>query len=346
MIISLDSACLLAAIILPTRIFRLMDVGKWQNYLVFTCLLVLLTLVLKCVQVQVDFDDKTSWEYLFKVYWVLLKGNLSLTLDELLKATNPWTGPPASNWGSSGNSCPDLGVFNAKRRKINTKTNVLIAANSLPIEKSSGDMVTHPNGDTSWASKELLEFVAHMRNGNTSVMSRFDAQDLVLEYIKRNNLCDPQQKCQIVCDSRLLRMFGQARLGHIEMLKLLESHFLIKDDIPVNNTITAGLVEPVDGQMESVWDCDSQMTTANDKRRKIRKRIDEKEVPTNPDTYATIDVHNINLIFLRRNLLENLVDDEEKFHEKVVGAIVRIRIFSGDQKPDMHRLVRVVGTGF
>ncbi|PHU27107.1 Zinc finger CCCH domain-containing protein 44 [Capsicum chinense] len=40
--------------------------------------------------VQVDFDDKTSWEYLFKVYWVILKEKLSLTLDELVQAKNPW----------------------------------------------------------------------------------------------------------------------------------------------------------------------------------------------------------------------------------------------------------------
>ncbi|MFQ6628953.1 hypothetical protein Gotur_006688, partial [Gossypium turneri] len=36
------------------------------------------SLLLYAVQVQVDFDDKTSWEYLFKVYWVLLKEKLAL----------------------------------------------------------------------------------------------------------------------------------------------------------------------------------------------------------------------------------------------------------------------------
>ncbi|KAK6793437.1 hypothetical protein RDI58_006890 [Solanum bulbocastanum] len=40
-------------------------------------------------KVQVDFDDKGSWEYLFKLYWVYLKEKLSLTLCELIKAKNP-----------------------------------------------------------------------------------------------------------------------------------------------------------------------------------------------------------------------------------------------------------------
>ncbi|MCD7461988.1 hypothetical protein HAX54_047511 [Datura stramonium] len=40
-------------------------------------------------KVQVDFDDKGSWEYLFKLYWVYLKEKLSLTLCELIQAKNP-----------------------------------------------------------------------------------------------------------------------------------------------------------------------------------------------------------------------------------------------------------------
>ncbi|PON71553.1 p53 negative regulator [Parasponia andersonii] len=309
---------------------------------------------------QVDFDDKSSWEYLFKVYWVLLKGKLSLTLDELMKAKNPWKGPPVavSNRISSivlyggnedrsfvlGNSCADLEASSAKRRKINVDPKVFTQENSLHVEKSSGDKVKPIFGDTNWASRELLEFVSHMRDGDTSVMSQFDVQTLLLEYIKRNKLRDPRQKCQIVCDSRLLNMFGKVRVGHFEMLKLLEYHFLIKEDVPVNNTIMAGLVDSVGCQMESDQNCDSQMTMINDKKHKIRKRIDERGLPTNLNAYAAIDVHNINLIYLRRNLFENLFDEAETFHEKVVGSIVRIRIPSTDQKPDIHRLVRVVGT--
>ncbi|KAL1082980.1 hypothetical protein V6Z11_D09G168700 [Gossypium hirsutum] len=49
-----------------------------------------LTVALVPRDVQVDFDDKTRWEYLFKVYWVLLKEKLALTLDELTNSTNPW----------------------------------------------------------------------------------------------------------------------------------------------------------------------------------------------------------------------------------------------------------------
>lgn len=306
-----------------------------------------------------DFDDQTSWEYLFKVYWVLLKGKLSLTLDELVKAKNPWKAPPvaASNWGCSGkiyvgngdqnsvsaNCCANIETVNAKRRKVDKQPKVLGKESSLPVEKSGGDRVGHFHEETSWASKELLEFVSHMRNGETSVMTRSDVQDLLADYIKRNDLRDPCQKCQIVCDSRLLSMFGRARLGHIEMLNLLESHFLIKNDVPVRSIITAGLLDAVGCQMESDWNYDSQMTLVNDKRRKVRKRIDDKGLPSDLEAYAATNAHNINLIYLRRNLLGNLVDDAEKFHQTVVGSFVRIKVNTSDSKPEMHRLVRVVG---
>ncbi|PWA52285.1 zinc finger, PHD-type, SWIB/MDM2 domain, Plus-3 domain, Zinc finger, RING/FYVE/PHD-type [Artemisia annua] len=187
---------------------------------------------------KVDFDDKTSWEYLFKVYWVYLKGNLSLTLDELTQAKNPWkisdtiaSIEPTGYISASGRrsitaelSLGNMEANESKRRKTDEQTN------GLPKESPSID------GPKEWASKELLDFVAHMKNGDTSVLSQFDVQALLLEYIKRNNLRDPRKKTQI-----------------------------------------------------------------------------------------------------------SLIEDREKFHEKVVGSIVQIRISGSDQKDDMYRLVQVVG---
>ena len=85
------------------------------------------------MQGQVDFDDKSSWEYLFKMYWIFLKGKLSLTLDELTRAKNPWKGAYsiAYKGGSSGelydgiddkvssfnNSCAALQTNISRKRK-------------------------------------------------------------------------------------------------------------------------------------------------------------------------------------------------------------------------------------
>ncbi|XP_073220284.1 zinc finger CCCH domain-containing protein 44-like isoform X2 [Cicer arietinum] len=288
---------------------------------------------------EVDFDDKSSWEYLFKVYWIYLKENLSLTFDELLQARNPSKGAAPmvqtshqlnhlkDNKGSGPeNSCIDIESNNGKDKK---STGTSGGETGVPLPEC-----------TRWASKELLEFVSHMKNGDTSLMSQFDVQNLLLEYIKKNNLRDPQQKSQIVCDSRLVNLFGKARLGYIEMLMLLEPHFLVKDNTRAENTFGAGIVDALANEGEAIV---KQSILVNDKRSTISKKADVLVPLNNQDAYAAINAHNINLIYLRRNLMESLTDDTERIHEKVVGSFVRIRISSGDQKQDMYRLVQVVG---
>jgi hypothetical protein len=78
-----------------------------------------------------------------------------------------------------------------------------------------------------------------------------------------------------------------------------------------------------------------------DKRRKIQRKM-EREPQVNPEAYAAVDMHNINLIYMRRSLMEELIDDAA-FLEKINGAFVRIKISGVGQKQDMYRLVKVVG---
>lgn len=307
--------------------------------------------------IQVDFDDQSSWEYLFKVYWIYLKTKLSLTSNELGKAKNPWKGVTLmthksessdelyvgnDDKGSSSDSFSGCPEANTPSRKKTKKPRIHSKEETTTVEKTCNEKALSLPKGAEWASKELLEFVAHMKNGDTSVLSQFDAQALLLEYIKRNNLRDPRRKSQIICDLRLGNMFGKARVGHFEMLKLLELHFLNKEDSHADNIIPRGFIAPIASQFEV--DRDNQMMMGKDKRRKARKKGNDRGRQTNLDEYAAIDFHNINLIYLRRSLMESLIEDSEKFHDKVFGSVVRIRISSSDQKQDLYRLVQVVGT--
>ena len=311
------------------------------------------------MQAQVDFDDKSSWEYLFKVYWIYLKGKLSLTLEELTRAKNPWKGAGVmarkkessdelydandDKGSSSDGSSGHLEANISKRRKTKKQPKFLNKDNSLNVGiLDDSRRMCLPEG-TEWASKDLLELVAHMKNGDTSVLSQFDVQALLLEYIKRNNLRDPRRKSQIICDSRLRNLFGKARVGHFEMLKLLESHFLIKEHSRADLIMRGGVVDSLASQVDADENNDYQLMKIKDKKHKTRKKSDERGPQTNLDEYAAIDVHNISLIYLRRILMENLIEEVETFQTKVVGSIVRIRIPGSDQKQDMYRLVQVVG---
>ncbi|KAK4486003.1 hypothetical protein RD792_008661 [Penstemon davidsonii] len=423
------------------------------------------------MQVQVDFDDKTSWEYLFKMYWVYLKDKLSLTLSELTQAKKPWKavaavvckpqltnahlialgGEVSISYSSSermvlNKPCEEISfpqddrlknatsvidnhvetINSAKEEGASSYYNATVApsvkrgtdepgidkttdkpgmekdgnnprivrdtdkpnidkdgnnpsivedtdkpniekdGNKPSIEKDRNNPVIMEKTDkpgicenrdepvdndsdkpgigTEWASKDLLEFVAHMKNGDTSALSQLDVQMLLLEYIKRNNLRDPRRKSQIICDLRLQNLFGKARVGHIEMLKLLEFHFLMKEDGQKNSFIPAGFVGPAASVMEIDGNNYGSSMLMKGRKRKTRKKSEEKAPQNNLNEYAAIDFHNINLIYLRRNLMEKLIEDKENFNDKAVGSIVRIRISSNDQTPDIYRLVQVVGT--
>jgi SWIB/MDM2 domain/Plus-3 domain len=326
------------------------------------------------VQVAVDFDDKNSWEYLFKLYWVELKENLSLTIEELKNAKERWdpsvisssrtestddsydaySDLDASSDGSSGrhkrsrgkkrgrkstkSSTPDSG---RPAQKAQTTQKAQLAHDLTPSKDMEIHVTPFPEG-TEWATPDMLDFVGHMRDGNRSYVSQYDVQALVLDYIKKNNLRDPRKKSQIICDHRLLCLFGKPRVGHFEMLKLIEMHFLVKETPQAiandGNNLNLGQVE--NGEPGGVM-----KKSVPDRKRK-RKKFPEMSVNVNVGDYAAIDMHNICLVYLRRGLMEELIDDVEKFKEKVVGVFVRIRIPGVVQKQDMYRLVKVVGKIF
>ncbi|URD77456.1 Plus3 [Musa troglodytarum] len=303
---------------------------------------------------RLDFDNRNSLEYLFNVYWLTLKGKLSLTLEELGNAKDTWKGSGTSVYNeetsdelydanddeeASSDSSPgcDDGS-NSSRKKFGGHSR-----KPTDVEGPADNEKKSLTEDSEWATPELLGLVAHMKNGDKSVMSQFDVQALLLEYIKQNKLRDPHRKSQIVSDTRLYNLFGKARVGHFEMLKLLESHFLIKEASQASTHDNhGGTVDSQSGQTDAE-EYNNITGMVSDKRQKTRKRV-EREPQFNLEDYAAIDVHNINLIYLRRSLMEDLINDDS-FSKKVVGSFVRIRIScAAGQKQDMYRLVQVMGT--
>ncbi|KAL1536636.1 zinc finger CCCH domain-containing protein 44-like isoform X1 [Salvia divinorum] len=382
--------------------------------------------------IQVDFDDKLSWEYLFKMYWVILKEKLSFTLRELTQAKSPWKGVAAvtrkprlnnavpssvgagvsmsykgtghfelnkphvemnlvQNDGlrtsllSNGNHVKklnnDTGEHGPTYSKETVKPNVtdetsIAKANDKPdikevvhepcikkvlddlcIVKTSNKPCISKNTNsietdklavdsTEWASKDLLDFVKHMKNGDTSALSQFDVQTLLVEYVKRNNLWDPHQENQIVCDQRLKNIFGKPYVDQTEMLKLLEFHFVVKEDTQKNLFFPARAVRSAASNLDADGKINgsSVLVPCNSRKRKTRKKNENRVVQLDLNEYAAIDVHNINLIYLRRNLMVTLAENCESFNDKVIGSIARIKISANDQKPEVHRLVQVIGT--
>lgn len=230
----------------------------------------------------------------------------------------------------------------SKRRKLKRRSKSRAKEDDSPsVVRVSSAEGASMGENVEWASKELLDLVMHMRDGDKSVLSQFDVQTLLLDYIKKYKLRDPHRRTHVICDARLQNLFGKPRVGHFEMLKLLESHFLVKEDSQVDDV--EGSVVDTEANQETDAFFDTPIRSGKEKKRKSRKRPDERGLQSNVDDYAAIDMHNINLIYLRRNLAEELLEDGEAFHEKAIGCFVRIRISNSSQKQDLYRLVQVTG---
>ncbi|KAE8672857.1 Zinc finger CCCH domain-containing protein 19 [Hibiscus syriacus] len=304
---------------------------------------------------QIDFDDRGSWEYLFKDYWIDLKERLSITLDELSEPKNPWKGAakqesPDELHGfddaggfDSDNSSGNVEVTVSKRRKTRSQSKARAREGDSPSTLAASGEGASADENAEWASKELLEVVTNMRNGDKSVLSRMELSQLILDYIHKYKLRDHRNKSYVICDTRLKNLFGKPRVGHIEMLNLLDPHIFFTEEDSQTDDFQGSVVDAEANQLEADWNSDALTKTGKDKKRKNRKKGDSRGLQSNVDDYASIDMHNINLIYLRRNLVEELLEDTETFHDKVVDSFVRIRISGAGQKQDLYRLVQVVG---
>lgn len=141
----------------------------------------------------------------------------------------------------------------AKVRKMETASVIKIGPSS---NSSLGDRLSPLTSATAWASDELLDFVRYMKNGDISVLSKYDVQTLVLEHVRRNNLQNSPQNSEIRCDPKLVKLFGKERVDHFEMLKLLDSHFLDQERYQVTDTSARGVTETMSFQVDASRSCD------------------------------------------------------------------------------------------
>ncbi|KAH9547795.1 hypothetical protein CY35_11G054900 [Sphagnum magellanicum] len=347
--------------------------------------------------VEVDFEDKETYECLFKEYWLGLKNRLSLTLPELDKDGKLAKGicEDSENGGSdTENQDPSdvdglgtesdresdqdeddsLDGKNQSRKKIKvapTLSEDLVVENKADaFTEGAEDKEEEENEDEQeeedeedddgddddavsevqsrkiegWASKEVLDFIVHMKADPMKPLTRFAVNHLLWAYIKRHQLQDPEKKSQILCDERLQAMFGKKLMGQSEMYRQLNEHFPPKDSANGAKSLKELDRTVKDDARETDGTEDKLDRDMAKDRRRGRRRSDEKFERPDGNDFAAISPKNIGLIYLRRALLENLLDDPE-FNSKVVDTFVKIRVPGSVSTLDTcYRLVLVTGT--
>ncbi|XP_022952439.1 uncharacterized protein At5g08430 isoform X1 [Cucurbita moschata] len=186
-----------------------------------------------------------------------------------------------------------------------------------------------------WGSRPLIEFLESIGKDTKEKISRHDVTSLVNEYVSINNLLHPSRKKRIVCDDKLHSIFGRKTIGRIKIHDMLEPHFAENQD------------ESDDDFSYSSDETENLLNTLKRENGKTpgRKLSQKTRVLVNPNTsFAAMAPGNINLVYLRKSLVEDLVKDHETFESKLIGSFVRIRSDPHDYlQKNTHQLVQVTG---
>ncbi|CAL0314240.1 unnamed protein product [Lupinus luteus] len=101
----------------------------------------------------------------------------------------------------------------AAKKTTATTATATVSSSARPSNKAGIQKVVP-------VSSELRKFVG------ASEVSRTDAVKKVWEYIKLQNLQNPENKREIFCDAKLKTIFdGKDKVGFTEIARLLSSHF-------------------------------------------------------------------------------------------------------------------------
>ncbi|XP_020878142.1 uncharacterized protein At5g08430 isoform X2 [Arabidopsis lyrata subsp. lyrata] len=176
-----------------------------------------------------------------------------------------------------------------------------------------------------WGSKQLIEFLKSLGKDTSEMISRYDVSDTIARYIAKEGLLDPSNKKKVVCDQRLLSLFGSRTIFRMKVYDLLEKHYKENQD---------------DSDFDFLYEDEPQIISHSEK---IAKRT-SKVVKKPRGTFAAIVSDNIKLLYLRKSLVQELVKSPDTFESKMLGSFVRIKSDPNDYLQKYpYQLVQVTG---
>ncbi|CAH1423729.1 unnamed protein product [Lactuca virosa] len=114
------------------------------------------------------------------------------------------------------------------------KMNKLLAKHIIPLEPTKASSRRKPtvkveSSDFVPCQVIISEALANCLNMQERQMSQSEALRLIWEYIKVNNLEDPENPVMIICDAKLMEIFGCESISAMEIPELLiKQHLLIQ----------------------------------------------------------------------------------------------------------------------
>ncbi|XVF68293.1 hypothetical protein PTKIN_Ptkin10aG0193500 [Pterospermum kingtungense] len=291
--------------------------------------------------VKVDFNDRGTYEFLFKGYWELVKEKEGLTSkdvhssDRLLKDGKNCDFQANNNYGEEDAS--DFEDDNVVSDYDDLSDNQ-VQCRKRKKEKPS---LTKRKGKSKkreflgWASKQLTEFLMSIGKNVMQELSQYDVATIVTEYCREHNLFHPQKKKKVICDERLQSLLGRKSVNRNGINKLLTVHF----------------AENLEQSEDSVGLSSNEADDVLLPCKRLRKlspnpKVEEKEIVLNHQqgSLAAIVSRNIKLVYLKRSLVQKLAKQLDTFYGKMIGSFVRVKSDPNDFfRKNSYMLVQVKG---
>ncbi|AQK93707.1 zinc ion binding [Zea mays] len=284
---------------------------------------------------RVDFNDRATYEFLFKEYWEeIVKGKESMTLDKLEKAyaflkeklnckqdldlEKVHDEEHSSDDDFVGNSDDDDDNKPSSTTKFNGTSNTMkfFLREDRPMK----------NGYVGWGSKELMEFLSSIGKDTLNSLDQHGATEVVKVYIQQKGLLARDKKKLVICDDKLKILFRRSKVRYNRIYSLLGKH------IAVNMTSEDETFANSDDNNETFVRKKARIGNYSSSTPKCTPEINKR-------CFAALVRHNIDLIYLKKSLVVDLLREPDTFGSKVIGCFVRIKIDLNDYSFYMHKKV-------
>uniref|UniRef100_A0A803L4W9 Uncharacterized protein n=1 Tax=Chenopodium quinoa TaxID=63459 RepID=A0A803L4W9_CHEQI len=278
---------------------------------------------------KVDFKDRETYEGLFKEYWDIVKEKEGLTLEDLhdadvqIKKDDDRDKPHKSHkyrplHHSDSDESP---VIVSKKKK----------PKQLPRRRKGPKRIEF----VGWASKVLITFLESIGVDTSKKLSQDDVASMVNKYVHENKLFDPDKKKKVLCDVRLRPLIGRKSVSIYKINDALEGHFSENLEKSEGEGYSSGCEEekaslPI---KKNWWRKLGSFQHKGSLMEKFQQKEAMIEEPKKPivvaqviySQFATITPQNMKLVYLKRCLVEKLLEQRETFESKVVGSFVKVK---------------------
>ncbi|XP_065871904.1 uncharacterized protein At5g08430-like [Euphorbia lathyris] len=300
-----------------------------------------LTLV-GCIGGKIDFDDRETYESLFKDYWKMVKekeGLTSIHVPDAIQLPNMGGNSEdlSDSSGAEDEYQPTFSNDHWNDRKRHRKLNKC-NTNGGNLSAMRTKVNSKTNEFNGWASNLLSDFLHSIGKATTEKLSQHDVSDIIIQYCNENKLFDPVKKNKVVCDARLKSLIGRKSVQKNRIYNFLEPHF------------TENLEQSED-EHEHVSEDKNESASISFKRQRCSSSNvkPQKNEAINLDVrhqgcLASVVTENIRRLYLNRSLIEELSENPGTFDDKVIGSFVRIKSDPYDYlQRNSHMLVKVTG---